>query len=181
MSNQHSRSSADPSQVRPGSSLNHTRPANPPNFLTVSMYSSPNDMRSPNDMQEPHAPKAHQACMSCRRQKRKCSKSLPACTLCERMNRHCDYSDSSPAPTAEDFNALHMKVIELESRLNGDASMINSPTPLATSSSTTLSASDSLGQPLPPYNPPQDYAWQGIQNKFPAIALLDKDTFKNGG
>jgi hypothetical protein len=97
------------------------------------------------------------------------------------MNRHCDYSDASPAPTSEEFNALSMKVIELESRLNGGNSMVSPPTTYTTPSSTTLSASDSLGGPLPPYNPPQDYAWHGIQNKFPAIAVLDKETFKSGG
>ena len=147
----------------------------PPPNQTMSMYGSPNGMP------EPHIPKASQACMSCRKQKRKCNKALPACALCERMNRHCDYSDASPNPTSEEFHALSMKVVELEARLNGPNSMISPPTTFATPSSTTLSASDSLGQPLSSYNPPQDYAWQGIQNKFPAIAVLDKDTFKDGG
>jgi hypothetical protein len=140
------------------------------------MYGTP-----PNGMPEPHNPKAPQACMSCRKQKRKCNKALPACALCERMNRHCDYSDASPAPTSEDFNALQMKVMELESRLNGANSMVSPPTTFTTPSSTALSASEPLGAPLPPYHPPHDYAWHGIQNKFPAIAVLDKETFKNGG
>ena len=131
------------------------------------------------DMSEPHVLKANMACVSCRKQKRKCNKALPACALCERMNRHCDYSDVSPAPTSEDFNALSMKVIELESRLNGRNTMVSSPT-VYPAPSTTLSASDSLGG-LSSYNPSQDYGWQGIQNKFPAIAVLDKDTFKDGG
>ena len=142
---------------------------------TMSMYGSPDGM------QDPNIPKAPQACMSCRKQKRKCNKALPACALCERMNRHCDYSDSSPPPTSEDFNALRMKLMELESRLNGGNSMVSPPASFPTPSSTNLSNPDSLGLPLPPYNPPQDYTWQGIQNKFPAIAVLDSDTFKNGG
>ncbi|KAG0645929.1 Transcription factor BOA15 [Hyphodiscus hymeniophilus] len=121
------------------------------------------------------------ACVSCRKQKRKCNKALPACALCERMNRHCDYSDASPAPTSEEFNALSMKVIELESRLNGNHSMISPPTTYRTPSSTAISAPDSLGAGGPSYNHPQDYAWQGLQNKFPAIAVLDKETFKDGG
>jgi hypothetical protein len=96
------------------------------------------------------------------------------------MNRQCDYSDSSPPPTSEDFNALRMKLMELESRLNGGNSMVSPPASFPTPSS-NLSNPDSLGLPLPPYNPPQDYTWQGVQNKFPAIAVLDSDTFKNGG
>ena len=136
-----------------------------------SMYDIP-----PHGMPEPQAPKANMACVSCRKQKRKCNKALPACALCERMNRHCDYSDASPAPTSEEFNTLHMKVIELESRLNGSNSMMSPPTTYPS----TMSAPDSLGG-TPSYNAPQEYAWQGIQNKFPAIAVLDKETFKNGG
>ena len=144
----------------------------------MSMYGSPNSM------QEQHVQKAAQACMSCRKQKRKCNKALPACALCERMNRHCDYSDTSPPPTSEDFNALRMKLMELESRLNGGNSMVSPPASFPTPSSTTLSTSESLGLSLPPYNQPppqQDYIWQGIHNKFPAIAVLDSETFQNGG
>jgi hypothetical protein len=79
-----------------------------------------------------------------------------------------------------------MKVIELESRLNGANSMASPsttyPTPSTyTASSAILSPSDTLGATLPTYSHPQDYAWQGIQNKFPAIAVLDKETFKTGG
>ena len=61
---------------------------------------------------------ASQACISCRKQKRKCDKSLPTCTLCLRMIRPCDYSDATPAPNAEDFAQLQQKVTELESRLD---------------------------------------------------------------
>ncbi|GKT41743.1 sorbitol dehydrogenase [Colletotrichum spaethianum] len=64
--------------------------------------------------------KAPQACASCRKMKRKCDKSRPACGLCVRMERRCDYAESSPhpAPTADDFAALQLKLLELESRLN---------------------------------------------------------------
>lgn len=72
-----------------------------------------------------------------------------------------------------------MKLMELESRLNGGGSMVSPPASFPTPSST----SDSLGLPLPTYNqpPPQDYAGQGVHNKFPAIAVLDSETFMNGG
>jgi hypothetical protein len=139
----------------------------------MSMYGSPAVNGA---LQDPQVPKAPQACMSCRKQKRKCSKTLPACALCERMNRHCDYSEAAPPPTSEDFSVLRMRVIELESRLNG---VHNQPTNYATPSS--LAASDSLGPAIPTYTPPQEIPWQNMQNRFPAIAFLDSETFKYGG
>ncbi|KAK1492274.1 fungal specific transcription factor domain-containing protein [Colletotrichum cuscutae] len=63
--------------------------------------------------------KAPLACGSCKRQKRKCDKARPACGLCTRMERRCDYGEPAPAaPTADDFAALQLKLIELEGRLN---------------------------------------------------------------
>src|SRR3954447_26902185 len=94
------------------------------------MYANPNGMPGMN------APKANQACMSCRKQKRKCSKTLPSCQLCERMNRSCDYSDSTPPPTSDDYNALRQKIMELESRINGGNGVISPPTSFATPTST---------------------------------------------
>jgi Fungal Zn(2)-Cys(6) binuclear cluster domain len=123
--------------------------------------------------------KAPQACMSCRKQKRKCSKDLPACALCNRMNRHCDYSDSSPPPTSEDFNALRMKVLELESKQFGINGVMNQPSPYATPSS--LPPREMHGPQGPAYTPPQEPPWQGIRNEFPAIAFLDREVFMHGG
>jgi hypothetical protein len=128
-----------------------------------------------NGMQEP--PKAPQACVSCRKQKRKCSKSLPACALCERMNRHCDYSDSAPNPSSEDFNALRMKLIALESRISGEPGLLNDQSPYPTPASTTTS---NFPSSTPAYISLQT-PWQGIQNRFPAIYFLDSDAFKYGG
>lgn len=139
----------------------------------MSMYSSPLASEGSN------APRAHQACMSCRKQKRKCNKALPACSLCERMNRPCDYSEATPPPTHEDFNALRMKLIELESRLNGGSGGgMNPPTPYPTPGSVGMPA-DTLGPPVG-FTPPQDSPWQGIQNSFPVIAFLDIETFQYG-
>ncbi len=143
----------------------------------MAMYGSLGVNGSGNGLQDLQQPKAPQACISCKKQKRKCSKTLPACALCERMNRHCDYSDASPPPTAEDFNRLRMQLMELESRLNGG----HQPTPYATPSSSGLTGSDNLGPPIPTYTPSQDVSWQGVQNRFPAIAFLDSNTFKYGG
>ncbi|KAH6711553.1 hypothetical protein BKA61DRAFT_611180 [Leptodontidium sp. MPI-SDFR-AT-0119] len=121
---------------------------------------------------------ANQACLSCKKQKRKCDKALPACALCNRMNRACDYSDATPPPTSDDFNALKMKVMQLEATLHGRHSQPTSYTP---SSSSGLAVAESIGHQIPAYNPTQDISWQGVQNRFPAIAFLDSDTFKYGG
>lgn len=96
------------------------------------------------------------------------------------MGRACDYSDATPPPTSDDFNALRMKVMELEATLNGRNSLMGQPTPYATPSS-TMTAPDAIGHQVPAYTPPQDVPWQGVQNRFPAIAFLDSDTFKYGG
>ncbi|KAI0158303.1 hypothetical protein GGR57DRAFT_500417 [Xylariaceae sp. FL1272] len=61
--------------------------------------------------------KATQACLSCRKQKRKCDKSMPSCALCTRMSRFCDYSDTPPNPTVEDIEALRARLAELEAKL----------------------------------------------------------------
>jgi len=138
---------------------------------------------------------ANQACLSCKKQKRKCDKALPACALCRfvissntslgfvliccsRMNRACDYSDATPPPTSDDFNALKIKVMQLEATLHGRH---NQATPYTPSSSSGLATAEGLGHQLPAYNPHQDISWQSVQNRFPAIAFLDGDTFKYGG
>ncbi|KIW81458.1 hypothetical protein Z517_04483 [Fonsecaea pedrosoi CBS 271.37] len=63
--------------------------------------------------------KAPQACVSCRKQKRKCDKLLPSCSLCTRMSRPCDYSETAPIPTSEDFAMMRQKIADLEARLEG--------------------------------------------------------------
>ncbi|KAL0935125.1 fungal specific transcription factor domain-containing protein [Colletotrichum truncatum] len=71
--------------------------------------------------------KAPQACGNCKRQKRKCDKAFPSCGLCSRMERCCDYAEpQKPAPTAEDFAALQLKLVELEDRLKNASSETSS-------------------------------------------------------
>ncbi|EXJ62130.1 hypothetical protein A1O7_02563 [Cladophialophora yegresii CBS 114405] len=65
------------------------------------------------------ADRAPQACVSCRRQKRKCDKLLPSCSLCSRMSRACDYSEVTANPTFEDFATMRQKIADLEARLEG--------------------------------------------------------------
>ena len=79
--------------------------------------------------------RARQACISCRKQKRKCDKVLPACSLCTRLSRTCDYRDTPSSASSDDFVELRQKVQELEARLeskqagngNGLLSTVNRP------------------------------------------------------
>ncbi|RFU26774.1 hypothetical protein B7463_g9567, partial [Scytalidium lignicola] len=142
----------------------------------MSMYGSPGGSELSN------VPRAHQACMSCRKQKRKCNKALPACSLCERMNRPCDYSEVTPPPTHEDFNALRMKLLDLESRLtgaNGGGAALNPPIAYPATPGSVGIPTDTLGPPVG-FSALQESPWQGIQNTFPVIAFLDGETFRYG-
>ncbi|KAI1008026.1 hypothetical protein K3495_g201 [Podosphaera aphanis] len=144
----------------------------------MSLYGSP-------DIQEPQPSKAPQACTSCRKQKRKCSKSLPSCDLCQRMKRPCDYSDTAPAPTAEDFNALRIKLADLEAKLSGKNK--GAAQTYGVHSGDLVSGNPdqavSIGQPqhMGLFPSPPDIPWLGIQNRFPGIAFLDSFAFSTGG
>ena len=135
---------------------------------------------NPAGLQELNVQKANQACLSCRKQKRKCNKALPACALCARMSRHCDYSDATPPPTSEDFHKLRMQVIELEMKLNGGNGITSPPTSFTTPSAGNLGAEPHESH-VPNYTSLHDGLWHGVQNRFPAIAFLDSDSFKYGG
>lgn len=117
------------------------------------------------------------------------------------MNRGCDYSDAQPPPSPDDFNALKMRLAELENRYlqNGVAegmtgptsnasalmgSAITGPTPYTPSvSSSAMPGPDTAGMNQGPpghaYLSPENQ-WQPIQNRFPAIAFLDADEAKYG-
>ena len=42
---------------------------------------------------------ARQACLTCRKQKRKCTRELPACELCRKSRRPCDYQAGALSAT----------------------------------------------------------------------------------
>lgn len=169
----------------------------------MSIYNLANQL--PLDASPIPPPRAPQACLSCRKQKRKCNKGIPACSLCERMNRPCDYSDALPAPTSDDFMALRQRLAELEGRLNGGPgsgmTMIGSRggsmalghggaggmglggmamgnSPYTPASSGMGMADERGGTMMPSY---QEEMRQVPLNRFPAIAFLDSDAFKYGG
>lgn len=117
----------------------------------ISNYSSP--------------PRAPQACVSCRKQKRKCDKAIPGCTLCNRMGRACDYSDNSPPPSSDDFAFLRQKVQELEQRLNER----NSPGHGGLPSLSKLSSPVSSSGPM--------FAGKNFHG-FPTVFFLDSEAFQ---
>lgn len=139
------------------------------------------------------APRAAQACTSCRRQKRRCDKRLPACSRCASLQRTCDYAAEAAGsgPTAEDFAALQTRLAEIEARLVGGGSGDGSnpgaarghaqglPTAGRRWSSTPededarLSAAtnaNGLGQ-----------GSNAVTNRFPSVLFLDIDTYKFSG
>jgi hypothetical protein len=127
-------------------------------------------------------PRANQACISCRKQKRKCDKVLPSCSLCSRMSRACDYTDSNAPPTADDFTALQSRLFELETRLKEKESEVNSFSTVdtyesnshldgAVSSSASAEERQSVGLREP--------WWMTAPNKFPSVLFLDWDCFKS--
>ena len=96
--------------------------------------------------------RAQQACVSCRKQKRKCDKALPACSLCCRLNRACDYRDPSASTGSDDLAELRQKIQDLEGRLD-------------TRNGTPASPSyQGLGLPS--------------HNAFPAMFFLDSEVFQ---
>lgn len=145
----------------------------------MSMYATPPGSGLPDPGQQPEGPKANQACASCRKQKRKCSKALPACALCARMNRPCDYSNASPPPSSDDIRFLKMKVAELEANSIRNNGGIHSPSPYNASSVAGL-AEQALGAHLA-YSNNLDHSWRIANNRFPTTAFLDGESFRNGG
>lgn len=125
--------------------------------------------------------KAAQACVPCRKQKRKCDKGLPACGLCSRMGRLCDYTDVQQAPTAEDLMSMQMKIVELEQRLNQKEQQKSSTVAsrngnaVATNGGPGPSASfmNAVNEKPPP--------WMPAQTKFPSAMFLDIDCFIYAG
>lgn len=99
--------------------------------------------------------RAPQACTSCRKQKRKCDKSLPQCSLCTRHGRACEYVEpADEAPTAEDFTALKQDLTDLKRQIAG----LNGHTPVA------LDSPGSSNDAEPP--------------SFPSLFFLDNEIFE---
>ncbi len=132
------------------------------------------------DSTGPTHDRAPQACTSCRKQKRKCDKVLPTCGLCVRMNRNCDYTDTSAAPTADDFLNLRQKVEDLEDRLGRS----RSHSARSISGSLRFTSPVRFGSP----SPGSSSAGVGIlpvlgssiiqpQTSFPSVFFLDSNAF----
>ncbi|KAK0669446.1 hypothetical protein QBC41DRAFT_391874 [Cercophora samala] len=137
--------------------------------------------------QSPFAPapsKAQQACVSCRKQKRKCDKILPTCSLCARMARPCDYTatdtisqQQQPAQaSSEELATLQARLSELENRLN-HASQSQAP-PLPPHPSPPIMHLDPEPLPsLPPKPPSPLWCPSAVPSRFPTSLFLDLDAF----
>lgn len=137
--------------------------------------------------------RATQACVTCRKQKRKCDKNLPSCSRCSSLQRACDYSDPAPpaaaaAPSAEAFANLQMKLAEIEARL--DSARANPPQSQANGtpgSSTYVGGSESTPESAGPgvARPMGDLWVDGKaafeRTKFPTVMFLDSDVYKWAG
>ncbi|KAK3330173.1 hypothetical protein B0H66DRAFT_48327 [Apodospora peruviana] len=134
--------------------------------------------------------KAVQACISCRKQKRKCDKTLPMCGLCARMGRQCDYTDAPNPPTADDLASLQSRLAELESRLmsasstnGGGGGASNNGSPSAANkepspANTTGAESESSSRPPPANSRGPLWMSSVMPSNFPSAIFLDIDCFK---
>ncbi|KAE8356375.1 fungal-specific transcription factor domain protein [Aspergillus coremiiformis] len=64
---------------------------------------------------------APHACLSCKRNKRRCDKSLPSCSLCLKAGRLCDYSDASQFSQTDEIRNLQSRIQVLEARVLGSS------------------------------------------------------------
>ncbi|KKZ66512.1 hypothetical protein EMCG_07756 [[Emmonsia] crescens] len=118
-------------------------------------------------------PRAAQACIACRKQKRKCDKALPICMLCSRMGRSCDYPDTSNEVHhgGEELARLKERMQELEKRLE-DSSASNS------------SGASEIGQRLSWSTGKALHDVLGMEQRdgggsnFPATFFLDVEAFR---
>ncbi|KAE8392889.1 hypothetical protein BDV23DRAFT_170548 [Aspergillus alliaceus] len=78
---------------------------------------------------------APHACLMCKKNKRRCNKSLPRCSSCLKAGRICDYSDPSQLSPADGIRELRSRVQQLEARV------------LASSNPTLCGASSITGVP----------------------------------
>lgn len=81
---------------------------------------------------------------------------------------------------------LRMRVIELESRLNASHAAQathahNRLAPYATPVSLDGGENGTAAVQAAAYEMVREAPWPNVQNRFPAIAFLDSETFKYGG
>lgn len=106
--------------------------------------------------------RSQHACGPCKKNKRRCDKSLPSCYLCVRTSRPCDYDTdrARPPPTAAEFANLQARLTELEERLT---STYEDP-----SSTASVSGASPVSDTLVSDHPTQ----------FPSALFLDIDCYK---
>lgn len=126
---------------------------------------------------------APQACSACRKQKRRCDKTLPSCSLCVRIGRPCDYrSEPLPAPSPENFAALQQQVADLEQLIRSGVRGAATPPPTTAQSSSNGSVGFmpvSNGKSSPGDNSLSlagSQSWYSAAS-FPSLYFLDSNAF----
>lgn len=121
---------------------------------------------------------AHQACSTCKKNKRKCDKRLPACGLCVRTGRACEYDETPrPPPSADEFAALQARITELETRLGsvcGSFTSVSSATPTPTFRSPKTWTDPTLSSTRFPFAMFLDldcYEWAGMKQPKPTATI----------
>lgn len=122
-----------------------------------------------------------QACLPCKKQKRRCDKALPSCSLCLRTYRDCVYGiESNSPPNAREWASMQARLEALESY----CSTVGSPVTHGTSRSMLSQVADS---PSPPTFTPSSRSHASTvvssakskeyHNTFPASMFLDIDHY----
>lgn len=137
--------------------------------------------------------RSKQACLACKKHKRRCDKLLPDCSLCRRTNRACVYGlEADPSPTTGEWSSLQARLAALESRLpepelpttleSAPSRVPASPARPSLTSSTTLRESTS-GCETPGLSSPRTVCVAaegqnpGFDPNFPASMFLDMDCY----
>ncbi|KAH8676577.1 hypothetical protein BGZ60DRAFT_402881 [Tricladium varicosporioides] len=124
-------------------------------------------------------PCADQACIACKKQKRRCDRAKPECGLCKRTGRVCGYNDApDPPPTAAAFAVLQRRLSELEERLNAPPTTFTGDVSSPAASYHTLSdvgGAQNSGQSVA--SPSQFIGPSQQEPEFPAALFLDIDCF----
>ncbi|KAF2137186.1 uncharacterized protein K452DRAFT_321892 [Aplosporella prunicola CBS 121167] len=111
---------------------------------------------------------AQQACSTCRKQRRRCTKELPACLLCRRLAKPCEYSENLPSRSDQDELAyLRDRVADLENKLTA---LQPGPNSSETSSATGLINSHLFSSTEPSSQ---------LQPAFPTSFFLDSQIFRD--
>lgn len=103
---------------------------------------------------------AAQACIACRKNKRKCGRELPGCALCTRLAKHCQYTEAAVASPSS--QSLQEQISQLQSELSSLRDTVSERR-----SASQVSSSTSSPNAVTP------------RDAFPPVFLLDTSAFSS--